>query len=837
MAADHNAGPSSAQYEFIVVDGPAKEAIPSGHMSADDESDVEIFDSKHKASNLQYLSVKRILGLVRIFFDMGFQNRTQERKYQADIWAATKYMSVYVSIYHYAAWALIIGLLPRPLSSFDLYGFLGICGGLVIPLLPAVLMDVPQRNYWIWQVYLFLVTWVFALIIGLRLIMGADEASRSGSTQNDFAAFIFYLLAFPQLALFSLYSSRFSYLLGSFGGMLFLGIGVVPRRKTPYTLLLINFILIQAFFLSISFSKELRDRERFILLVRSKRQIKSIREAREAERIARGAQNRFLNYIFHELRRPLHTAVLSVQSLRSLTTERSSTQASDIYDLTSGLCESVQAIAKVVNDISDLNMMESGTLVLADRIFDVSKALKNVLDTIEELSSPGVLGFEFYVADTVRRLRPLIGDENRLHQILVNLIGNAIKFTSKGTVRVDVTLLAVAHDIFQGSHSRNQHEKHISVTSVERYSTGLQESTKMYNDHLDLEQTSTATLRFEVHDTGQGIERELLMSNSLFSAFISTESGKRQGGKGTGLGLAMVRHIVELAGGRLGVRSCVGQGSTFWVEMTYAVSNTINTALLPRPSVSPHLQHSMKEDACDGGKFRRDSSSSPTLYTTEPNIVPVLSTESGIGSGAGQKRPTFDRYYSQKSFSTDVVEPNRVIAESSPAHSVIPDGSATESLELHNILSTQSPAVKFPVCKCPVLHVLVVDDDALTRKLMSRMLERSNCAVETAENGEIALRTIKECMKNGKPFDLVFLDNQMPVMSGVEMAKQLRRESIDTYICGVTGNSLETDKQEFLAAGVNKVLFKPVGRQSLEGEVSFVRETVFVPDSVESSIP
>jgi len=113
----------------------------------------------------------------------------------------------------------------------------------------------------------------------------------------------------------------------------------------------------------------------------------------------------------------------------------------------------------------------------------------------------------------------------------------------------------------------------------------------------------------------------------------------------------------------------------------------------------------------------------------------------------------------------------------------------------------------------------VVDDDNLTRKLMSRLLQRVGCLVDTAANGQSAVEMIvasSEAMASPVGYDVVFLDNQMPVMSGLEAVAQLRDAGRQDFVVGVTGNALVSDQDEYLAAGVNHILTKPVLERSLK---------------------
>ncbi|TFY74210.1 hypothetical protein EWM64_g9804 [Hericium alpestre] len=340
-------------------------------------------------------------------------------------------------------------------------------------------------------------------------------------------------------------------------------------------------------------------------------------------------------------------------------------------------------------------------------------------------------------------------------------------------------------------------------------------------------------VRIEVTDTGYGIPPKEMVQSKLFSAFNQTEQGKQQGGKGTGLGLALVRQIVKRSGGRLGVSSKVGKGSTFWVELRglvelvakpgenpTVITRTINDALLHQPMPS-----SPEED------------SPQLLPPVRPTNTPSPSRSRGPGTstpGHIQLPPPTFTSQSQSSKSALLSPPvTRGVQSNSPVPRSMtprPDGAR----------SSPTPGPQESPTIPPGLHVLVVDDDPLTRLLMSRLLTRLGCVVSTAENGEIALEMIMGPL--GTPgteepgprikfaedereraseveegrFAVVFLDNQMPVMSGLRAVAKLREAGRRDFVVGVTGNALLTDQEEYLEAGVDQILTKPVLERSLK---------------------
>ncbi|KAF9507734.1 hypothetical protein BS47DRAFT_1303663 [Hydnum rufescens UP504] len=129
------------------------------------------------------------------------------------------------------------------------------------------------------------------------------------------------------------------------------------------------------------------------------------------------------------------------------------------------------------------------------------------------------------------------------------------------------------------------------------------------------------------------------------------------------------------------------------------------------------------------------------------------------------------------------------------------------------------------------IHALVVDDDQLTRRLMVRMLQRIGCNVETAENGQRALEIILGGGSGPSDnFEIVFLDNQMPVLSGVQMVKRLRELGRTEFIVGITGNALKEDQAEYMEAGLDKVLTKPVLERSLKEMLKLVLDRRRTPE-------
>jgi CheY-like chemotaxis protein len=444
--------------------------------------------------------------------------------------------------------------------------------------------------------------------------------------------------------------------------------------------------------------------------------------------------------------------------------------------------------------------------------FDLRTTVEGVAELLSLRAREKGLDFEVrYGQDAPRRV---VGDPGRIRQVLTNLAGNALKFTEKGFVFIDVG----------------------------------------WQPLVD----GQAVFRFAVEDSGIGISEEKL--EFIFEKFTQADASMTRRYGGTGLGLAISKQIVEFMGGTIGVTSTLGRGSTFWFAIPLGLGETPQSLSIPAASLegvralivdrseinrqtlldltsnwgmksdaaaTPEEALAALRDACASGRpygmaiidsgFQDDMESVGRRIQSDPQLKDtVLIAIAAVGKRGDARR------FSEAGFAAYLVRPihtETLMEALAAAWGSKLQGVAAPLITRHTLAEARASQAPARVSGPEGVHVLIAEDNLLNQKLALKMMEKLGCRADLAGNGREALRMIER-----DRYDLVFMDCQMPDMDGYEASAIIRRREKESGghlpIIAMTAHAMTGDRDKCIKAGMDDYISKPIRREEILQAIS-----------------
>lgn len=531
-------------------------------------------------------------------------------------------------------------------------------------------------------------------------------------------------------------------------------------------------------------------------ITREKETLDNLKAAKEEAEKANRAKSNFVANMSHEIRTPLNAVIgLSELGLDMQMPPEAKNYFSKIHQAGSSLLS-------IINDILDYSKIEAGKLSLAPRSFSIN----TLIDNLAGLFNTRVWEKDLELLFEIDREVPhdLIADDMRLSQVLINLIGNALKFTEQGEIMVSIRKVA------DTSHG--------------------------------------ATLQFAVKDSGIGISREKI--SELFSPFQQADSSISRKYGGTGLGLTICKQLVELMGGHLEVESEPGKGSTFSFTIPCRIPQGASPNVLTLPATLHNAKVLVADDHDSVGQVTADVL---RFFSLRPTVVNSGRAALAALAEAPPDDPFTLLLIDWQMPEMDGIETSRRIREderyghlpiillsgwnpqefareakglvnavvSKPVTAPLLAKAILEALDLES-REAGRPTTQTPVSRPGITghRLLLAEDNPINWEMAVTILTKAGFEVEAVTNGRQAVDAVQKSLLGNRPgFAAILMDIQMPGLDGYEATRQIRElekgRRIRIPIIAMTAQAFSEDRDKCLAAGMDDYVSKPIDREHL----------------------